>query len=286
MAENNKQNGFKFRNFVSVVLTLAFIAMGLTGLALFVTPPGRFAHWTGWRLVGLGKEQWGAMHICFGAIFLIVSILHLYLNWKPLLNYFKGRVSKKFALRGEWILGIAFCMLVFAGILSDIPPFSSLMSLHNKIKFGWEKPEERAPIPHAETLALGELAKLFDMEVETLLENLHIAGIKEATKETALNELAKIHGMTPDAAYRVALGKMEKPKGVEQGQGCGDGQKRRLGIKTLGQFCKEESISVDDGLAKLSAAGIEASANETLRKLADKAGSTPGVIAAIIEKTK
>ena len=286
MGSDKSENGFKFRNFVSVVLTITFLTMGLTGLALFVTPPGRFAHWTGWRLVGLDKDQWGAMHICFGAVFIVASILHLYLNWKPLLNYFKGQVSKKFALRGEWILALALCVLVFAGTLAEIPPFSSVTALNSKIKFGWEKLEQRAPIPHAETLALGELAKLFDMELETLVENLHIAGIKEATSETTLNELGKIHNMAPDAAYRIALGKMERPKGVGQSQGCGGGQKRGLGKKTVGQFCKEESIAVNDALANLSAAGIEASANETLRELANKAGATPGTIAAIIEKNK
>lgn len=286
MDANNKEHGFKFRNFVSVVLTLAFIAMGLTGLALFVTPPGRFAHWTGWRLVGLGKEQWGAMHMCFGSIFIIASILHLYLNWKPLMNYFKGQVSKRFAIRAEWVLALAICGLVFVGTLAEVPPFSSVVALNSQIKYGWGKPEEHAPIPHAETLALGELAKLFDMEVEMLVKNLHIAGIKEATSETTLNELAIIHGMSPDTTYDIALGKMERPKGFGQGQGCDSGQKRGLGKKTVGQFCKEESISVEDALAKLSTVGIEASANETLRELADKAGATPGAIATIIEKNK
>ena len=94
--------------------------------------------------------------------------------------------------------------------------------------------------------------------------------------------------MTPDAAYAIALGDMDKPEGFGRGQGCGDGdgQKRGLGKKTVEQFCKEESISVEGALEKLAAAGVKASADETLRELADKAGATPGAIAAIIEKNK
>jgi len=92
---------FQWRAFVSVTSMLSFLGMSVTGVALFVTPPGRIAHWTGWTLSGLTKDQWVALHIWFSIVFLVAAAFHLYLNWKPLVSYFKNRARRTFALRWE-----------------------------------------------------------------------------------------------------------------------------------------------------------------------------------------
>jgi len=71
---------FEWRAFVSVTTMLSFLGMSVTGVVLFVTPPGRIAHWTGWTLSGLTKDQWVALHIWFSLVFLVTAAFHLYLN--------------------------------------------------------------------------------------------------------------------------------------------------------------------------------------------------------------
>jgi succinate dehydrogenase hydrophobic anchor subunit len=104
-----KSGTFSGRGFTSVASAVCFVALAVTGGVLFVTPPGRVAHWTGWRLLGLTKDQWGALHIWFALLFLIASGFHIWLNWRPLLSYFKSRLTRRFALRREWTLALAMC---------------------------------------------------------------------------------------------------------------------------------------------------------------------------------
>jgi uncharacterized protein DUF4405 len=60
---------FQFRALVSVLTTVSFVTLATSGIILFITPPGRIAHWTGWRFWGLTKTQWSSVHIWFALLF-------------------------------------------------------------------------------------------------------------------------------------------------------------------------------------------------------------------------
>jgi hypothetical protein len=284
---DKKNNGIGLRSFVSVLLMFSSGILVLTGIILFITPPGRVAHWTGWRMLGLNKEQWGAVHICFSICVIIASILHIYLNFKPLMNYFKNRVTKKFSFRIDWFAAAVLCIAIFAGAVAAIPPFSSIMTINKDIKFSWEKPTEKAPIPHAETLTLVDLAKKADLDLDSMIANLKKAEMGPAKPETVLKQLAKKYKMTPMQVFKVATGEIfGKPgKSVSEPAAC-DGQKRGLGKKTLKQFCEEENIDITAAIEKLKASGIEASENDNLKVLADKALTNPSAIAKIATSSK
>ncbi|MFZ9024148.1 MAG: DUF4405 domain-containing protein, partial [Anaerohalosphaeraceae bacterium] len=130
---------FRFRAFVSLLTTFSFIILAVTGVILYITPPGRVANWTNWTFWGLSKHQWIAVHICFCTLFLIASILHIWLNFKPLISYFFSKAKTASALRLEWILAIAICGIFCIGALRPFIPFSSLLELNTRIKFSWEK---------------------------------------------------------------------------------------------------------------------------------------------------
>jgi len=133
---------FQWRAFVSVTSMLSFLGMSVTGVALFVTPPGRIAHWTAWTLFGLTKDQWVGLHIWFSIVFLVAAVFHLYLNWRPLISYFKNRARRTFALRWEWVLSLAICALVLVGTLGEVTPFSNVLALSERIKHTWDRPAQ------------------------------------------------------------------------------------------------------------------------------------------------
>ena len=81
-----KMKRFHTRAFVSLLLTCSFFVLLVTGIVLYITPQGRVAHWTGWTIAGLGKEQWSAVHIVISLLFLTSAALHLYFNWRRSLN--------------------------------------------------------------------------------------------------------------------------------------------------------------------------------------------------------
>ena len=77
---------FQWRALISVLVALGFLMLAVTGMVLFIAPPGRVANWTDWSILGLRKSEWGAVHIWFGLLFLAVSVWHLALNWRTMLN--------------------------------------------------------------------------------------------------------------------------------------------------------------------------------------------------------
>ena len=297
---------FSWRAFASVLAAVSFIAMTFTGVILFVVPPGRVANWTGWRLMALSKHQWVALHVWLSNIFVIASVLHVYFNWKPLVNYFKDKVNKAFALRGEWAAAVVISAGVFACTVAEVAPFSSLMEWNEQIKHSWETPGERAPIPHAELLTLAELAeKTPDVDLDTMLGNLKAKGIEVGSSNAVLGEVAEGLRMTPMQLYDLALGRTGGGRGSggrgggRGGQGGGGGGQfngayvgvdashvpsgRGFGRLTLKQYCEQMGMDANACVEALKKAVFEAAPGMTMRAIADGAGVHPSEVRNFLE---
>ena len=61
MNPDNVRRSFNMRGLTAFVLAASSAIVLTSGVILYVTPQGRVAHWTGWTLLGLGKEQWRAL---------------------------------------------------------------------------------------------------------------------------------------------------------------------------------------------------------------------------------
>lgn len=93
------KRSFRPRGLVAFVVFGGFVVMTGTGLILFMTPPGRVAHWTDWALLGLEKTDWAAVHIVFSLLFVLVGLIHLVFNWKPFKNYLVNKFAGHLRLR-------------------------------------------------------------------------------------------------------------------------------------------------------------------------------------------
>jgi len=293
MSEETKKK-FNWRSYVSVLTALSFIGMTFTGIVLFFVPPGRVANWTGWTVLALTKQQWIGLHDWFSIIFVVASIFHLYLNWKPFVGYFKSKVTRTFGLRAEWILAMVTCIAVFVCTLVGVKPFSSLLELGENIKRSWDTPRQRAPVPHAELFSLIELAgKIPDVDLETMLSNLRKKGIEVESPDVVLGELAEANGMTPARFYEIALGRAATgtggggphgQAGSEGGHGGGPG--RGFGRMTLKQYCEQMDLDLDSAVKKLKDAGFTAGSDLTIRDIADSKGARPSEILDILQAPK
>ena len=313
---------FNWRAFASVLTGLSCIGMTFTGIILFVVPPGRIANWTGWTMIRLTKHQWIALHTWFSLIFVVGAALHIYLNWKPLVGYFKSKLSKSFALRSEWILALVVCVVVYFGTLWEIVPFSSLIAWNESIKHSWDTPRAQGPIPHAELLTLTELAKQVEgVDLQTMLDNLKTHSIEVDSPDTVLGNLAEAHNMTPIQLYNIALGQTGaggqggagrgaggQGQGLGGGHGSGGagrgagrggsgqagqdqhatgagGQIRGFGRMTLKEYCTQTGLDTPIAIKKLKDAGYQAGEDMTFRDIADTAGIHPSEIRTILEPT-
>lgn len=132
-----KQKIFNSRGFVSVLMGIAFVAITISGVILFIAPPGRVTNWTDWRIWGLTKHQWATLHVWFSLVFLATGLWHLYLHWKPMRNYFKSKLTRKVALRPEWMLALAIAVLISVGSVMEWRPFSTLMDYKKILRDSW-----------------------------------------------------------------------------------------------------------------------------------------------------
>jgi hypothetical protein len=263
---------FQWRALISVLVALCFLMLAVTGIVLFISPPGRVANWTNWSILGLRKSEWGGVHIWFGLLFLVVSVWHLALNWRPMLNYFKNRRQRSFGLRKEWLVACGIVVGIFIGTKAGLAPFSSLLAWNESVKQSWEQPQTRAPIPHAELLTLRELAAMAGTDVPVALVRLEAKGVKGATGDTVVAEIADQAKVPAARVYEIIASNLAKAgaggHGAGGGASAGGGGAGGPGNKTLVQFCADEGIEIAVAQERLAAKGFKAEASQTLRELA------------------
>ena len=132
---------FTRRSFASTLLGLLFVGTLVSGLVLFIAPPGRVANWSGWTIAALSKHQWGALHIAASFTCLLIAGLHVFFNWRALLNHLRTRPAAPVRRRADWPLAVLVTGLVCWGSVAEWPPFTWLMSLNEQAKNSWEAKE-------------------------------------------------------------------------------------------------------------------------------------------------
>ena len=268
---------FQWRALTSVVVALAFLLLAASGAVLFLSPPGRVANWTAWTILGLRKSEWTGLHIWFSAIFLAGAAGHLLYNLRPMLGYFKDRVSRRVAVRREWLVAAGLCAVVAAGTLAKVPPFATLLAWNEDLKESWDRPAERAPIPHAELLTLAALAEKGGVDLASATARLTAKGVVGFTGETVVQQIAGGAKLSAQQVYDIILTAPKETETHAEGQAGGG-----LGWKTLAQFCADEGIDATAALNRLASKGIAASETRTLREVATAANRKPYELLEII----
>lgn len=266
---------FSFRAFISLYIVLSFLVMTLSGIILYLSPPGRVANWTNWRYIGLLKSEWQSVHTIFTFIFVIAIMFHLFFNWRPILAYLKTKVETKTKPRKEIFAALTLASLVFVLTLNRTVPFSSVMDFGESLKESWSAPTTEPPIPHAEEQTITKFAQTINLPKEKLLQSLESKGVKVDSDSISIGELSKKNNMTPSELYKIvseSSGKtIEAPK---EGRGWGR--------KTIEQICSEMNLSTEEGIARLKAKGISAEQDEKLKDIASRNNTTPVEIANLI----
>ncbi len=258
---------FSWRAFISFGLTYAILVILVSGFVLYVSPPGRYAHWVNWEILGFSKEGWQAIHTIFSFAFIILSIFHLFsVNWKAFVSYLKNKSAKGFNKKKEFIFSTLAVLVFFFGTVFGIPPFQTVMDLGESATNSWEKTEERAPVPHAELLTLTELAHQLDIKpVDEITRKLDSHKISyEDTHTQTLQQIAETNNTTPQEIYEIIS---KQP--ANQGQGMG------VGRKTIDDFAKELDKSADELIEILEKNNIQAKPSETLRTIGENNDITP-----------
>ena len=268
---------FQWRGWTTFLLAISFIVDTVSGIILYISPPGRIANWTNWAVWGLDKGQWEAIHTIFGYLLLIVVGLHLWYNWKMFMNFIWSKIRKALNLKWELVAATVVSLLVFLGTIWNIPPFSTTMNLGERFKESWEESEAEVPIVHAELMSLQEFTEKIKVPLEQAIDALKAKGYQVKDAQQTLGEIAEQHNTSPDKLYEAMKSEGVKPTVPKTIEGSG------LGKKSIEAICAEKGLSLDEALLRLKENGIEAKASDTLKDIAGKHGKAPMDIYNIIE---
>jgi hypothetical protein len=272
---------FNWRGTASLLTAVSFFVMAASGVVLYVSPQGRVAHWADWRIAGLDKEQWGAVHTTSSLLFVIAACVHLYFNWRVFLHYI--RVAKRFNLKREMAAALLITTVVVAGTVWEVPPFSSIMAANTRLKAYWEARSYRAPYPHAEASTLAEFAEQTGVALEQLKTRLADMGANVSDPATTVGSAARELGVSPAELFERLGASSGRTAGPGGGRGASGGSGSGFGQQTLEDVCRASGVDVQQAIAALKAKGIQAGARERLRDIADRAGVRPPEIIDMVQ---
>lgn len=255
---------FCWRAFISLGLFITLLMMLVSGVILYISPPGRVANWTDWRMIGLTKRGWQNQHTIFGFAFLLLSLFHLFfINWKAFLCYLKLKSSEGFKRPAE-LVAITVIAVIFAiGTHVDMPPFSAIIKFGDSRANSWEGREKQAPVPHAELMTLIQLAEQPGLggDPDSLVKKLEKAGLKVASKNQTLADIATMNGKSAEEVY-AAVAPAETGSHRLQGGG--------FGKKTLQEIADEAGVSATSLQLALRQKGIDAEIDSPLKSIAER----------------
>ncbi len=200
-------NKFNVKGFVSLFLLFSFLALLVSGTALFIMPHGRIAYWLNWQLAGINKTGWENLHVSFAVLFMLAGLVHLFMyNWNILKRYIKPRTMPRAKVSVELAAVVILCMGAGAVALFNVPPVSTFMGAGEKIKGSWVTKENKPPFPHAELMSVNELCEKEDIDPAQAMGNMKKAGIPVKSVNQRIAFIARDTGTSARDIFLVIKG--------------------------------------------------------------------------------
>jgi len=255
--------------------------MCYTGLILIIVPEGRVAYWANWQLLGLNKAQYGELHTATSLLFIIVSILHIYLNWKAIMQYLKNKAKKIVLFTPNFVVALIITGAVFMGAYYKVSPFSDLFIWQADIDDYWADKYGEPPFGHAELVGLKNFAKKIDLDFKKVEEILQANGIKYDNPNETLLQIANKNNKTPQEIYLLIKdAKIEadinetNPKSSDNKENL-PAEGSGLGKKNILSVINEYGLDKNSVFANLEKAGIKFDEKSVMKDMAAQIGVTP-----------
>jgi hypothetical protein len=184
-------------------MLLSFVVILVSSAVVYYEPHGRTAYWADWRLLGLTKEQWDAVHLTSGVLLVLAGFLHLWYNWKPVTTYLKDKARRMRVFTRPFVIALGINLFVVAGTLSGWPPMQQILDFSAWLKEGHVAEYGNPPYGHAELSSLSRLAGQTGLDLAASLAALGEAGVVFDSPEQTLAQVARANDTTPKALFRI-----------------------------------------------------------------------------------
>jgi len=134
MSSKRKKSLFYTRSFAVFTLLFTTLIVAVSGIVLYIAPPGRYSHSVDWRVFSVDKESWEAIHINFSLLVIILASLHIYFNWRVLRGYLRRGVAWTVRYRWELAAATVLTALILVGTLLEWPVLSDVVDFGETLK--------------------------------------------------------------------------------------------------------------------------------------------------------
>ncbi len=259
------------RKITSLTALISFLLILLTSIILYIVPAGRIAYWSDWHLWGLSKTQWGELHINLGILFLLAIFLHIYYNWKLIVNYLKNKAKQVTVFTKDFNIALIITLIVATGTYFLVPPFSTVLNISEKIKDAAAVKYGEPPFGHAELAPLNSLIKKTGLEAESSLKKMETAGIKFDAPNEIFLDIAKKNNMTPKQLFNLIQPEKKPGTSVKIPETPAPG----TGNKVFSQFCDEYGLNPEKVSDVLRLKGLKIDTDKKLKELAEENQMSP-----------
>jgi hypothetical protein len=268
------------RRITSLTALLSFILLFITIIVLYIVPQGRVAYWADWRLWGLTKSQWGNIHINIGLLFLLSIFLHIYYNWKALLNYLKDRAKNLKILTREFNAALVLICLFSVGTYFEVAPFGWVLELNVHFKDQAAAQYGEPPYGHAELSTLKAFAAKTKIDLAAGLGRLKQANIIVDDEKQTLKDIARANKISPQQVF-LAM-KPNKESGLSKS--LPPTPPPGTGSKKLIDLSQEYSFDIQPVLKGLTENSVKAGADMTIKQIARQNEMAPTDVYALVRK--
>ncbi len=255
------------KKITSLTMLLSIVVMTYTGVMLFIAPPGRIANWANWEIIGLSKEQYAQIHTTFMVLIIVMTILHLFYNWKPITSYMKNKAKQMVVFTKDMLIAVLLTFVFLIGTLNGFIPFSSFLEFGDGIKNSWEKEYGTAPYSHAELSSFESFCKKLGFDISKSEKILKANNITFELSQS-LSQIAHGNSVSPQFIYNLLKVNFEK-------NGQGSIPLTGLGKKTIKELASTLKLSTNEFMSKLKALGLEANSEDKFKQVTEKYDMSP-----------
>lgn len=276
-----KRKDFNWRAFTIFLLAFTAVVCATSGIVLYVKPKGRVANWNAWSLLGLSKEQWETVHTLFVLTLLIIVAFHLfYFNWKVFKAYLLKKSGRGLRFKRELAAAGVLILIVLAGTLGKVIPFSSVMALSRNIKAYWERTGVEPPLSRAENLTLAQFTdQILRQDLADVIAVLQAEGIVAGPDEL-IKTIAARARLAPCDIHERLTAVLPGPAAPASAPSRGKG----YGSMSFARVCQALQIDLEQAIRSLELEGIAVNdPDEKLKALAGRCGRSPGDLVRLIQ---
>lgn len=262
----------KMKRITSLTAFLSLFVVLLTSAVLYIVPQGRVAYWANWKLWGLSKEQWMAIHINVGILFLIALLLHTSYNWDNIELYLKDKSRQLKIFTKDFNIALCLIVICVVGAYVQVPPFSTIMELNSQIKETAAKKYGEPPYGHAELSSIQSFARHIGIDLRVATKSLNEAGYTVENDTQSLKQVAIANGVSPQKIY-LAMIKPSATSGEVKRLPRKPGQ--GMGKLTLRELCDNHGLDMEFVISSLKEANISSQAEMTMKQIGELNGLGP-----------